>query len=107
MGSATELSGPDLRAGVDLNALTEGQPLLGHVDDQAVLLARLGEEIFAVGATCTHWSGPLAEGIITGDQIRCPWHHACFSLRTGAVVSPPALASLPRWSTNVRAGRVY
>ncbi len=107
MGAAAELSGPDLRAGVDLNALVEGQPLLGHVDDQAVMLVRAGEEVFAVGATCTHWSGPLAEGIVTGDQIRCPWHHACFSLRTGEVTSPPALSALPRWKTEVRGDRIY
>lgn len=107
MGSAAELSGPDLRAGVDVSSLVEGQPLLGHIDETAALLVRVGAEVFAVGATCTHWSGPLAEGLVTGEAIRCPWHHACFSLRTGEVQAPPALAALPRWRTNIRAGRVY
>jgi 3-phenylpropionate/trans-cinnamate dioxygenase ferredoxin reductase subunit len=68
---------------------------------------RVGDEVFAVGATCTHWSGPLAEGIVTGHEIRCPWHHACFSLRTGNVISPPALNPLPRWHVSVREGRAY
>ena len=107
MGSQADVSGPDLRAGVALAELKEGQPLLGHVDDQSVVLVRAGAEVFAVGATCTHWSGPLAEGIVTGEEIHCPWHHACFSLRTGAVVSPPALNPLPRWSVTVRDGRAY
>jgi NADPH-dependent 2,4-dienoyl-CoA reductase/sulfur reductase-like enzyme/nitrite reductase/ring-hydroxylating ferredoxin subunit len=107
MGADTQLTGPDLRAGVDVATLRDGEPLLGQVDDNAVVLVRAADEFFAVGATCTHWSGPLADGIVTGEQIRCPWHHACFSLRTGEVLSPPALAALPRWRTSVREGRVY
>ena len=107
MGSNGEVSGPDLRAGVPLAELTDGQPFAGQVDGQAALLVRVGKEVFAVGATCTHWSGPLAEGLVTGETIRCPWHHACFSLRTGEVTAAPALAPLPRWQTSQRDGRVF
>ena len=107
MGSQTEVSGPDLRSGVALSELLDETPFLGHVDDQAVVLVRVDKEVFAVGATCTHWSGPLAEGIVTGESIRCPWHHACFSLRTGVPVSPPALNALPRWRVHIRDGRAY
>ncbi|HEY0810816.1 MAG TPA: FAD-dependent oxidoreductase, partial [Longimicrobiales bacterium] len=107
-GSQTnELSGPDLRAGVPLEELADRQPLLGHVDGEAAILVRLDDDVVAIGATCTHYSGPLGEGIVTGDVIRCPWHHACFALRTGEVAAPPALASLPSWRTEVRNGRVY
>lgn len=107
MGSNAESNGPDLRAGVAWAALREDEPYAGHVDGQAAMLVRKGEEVFALGATCTHWSGPLAEGLVTGEQIRCPWHHACFSLRTGEVIAAPALSPLPRWSTSVRDGKVY
>jgi apoptosis-inducing factor 3 len=97
-----EKSGPDLAAGVPLSALEEGHPLLGHVADDAVILVRSGEEVFGVGASCTHYGGPLAAGLVTGEVVRCPWHHACFSLRTGEAVAAPALNALPRWRTEVR-----
>jgi 3-phenylpropionate/trans-cinnamate dioxygenase ferredoxin reductase subunit len=84
-------SGPDLAQGVPLTDLADGVPLLGHVGDEAVMLVRRGEALFAVGATCTHYSGPLAEGLVVDDTVRCPWHHACFSLRTGEPLRAPAL----------------
>jgi NADPH-dependent 2,4-dienoyl-CoA reductase/sulfur reductase-like enzyme/nitrite reductase/ring-hydroxylating ferredoxin subunit len=91
MSGETELSGPDLAAGVALDQLPDGGRLLGHSGGEAVLVVRRGEEIFAVGATCTHYGGPLAEGVVVGDTVRCPWHHACFSLHTGEALRAPAL----------------
>jgi nitrite reductase/ring-hydroxylating ferredoxin subunit len=95
MSGEPKLSGPDLAQGVSLAELPDGGQLLGHVGHdsggEAVLVVRRGEEIFAVGATCTHYGGPLAEGIVEGDTVRCPWHHACFSLRTGEALRAPAL----------------
>ena len=74
MGHAKELSGPDLAAGIELSELSEGAPLLGHAHGDAVMLVRRGTTIRAVGATCTHYSGPLAEGLVVGETVRCPWH---------------------------------
>jgi apoptosis-inducing factor 3 len=88
----TQLPGPDLRTGVDIESLAENSPLLGHVDNEAVILVRRGQQVFAIGATCTHYSGPLAEGLVVGDTIRCPWHHARFDLRTGEAIGAPALS---------------
>jgi apoptosis-inducing factor 3 len=91
MGDAPKVSGPDLTAGVAASDLVDGKPLLGHVGDESVMLVRSGKEIFATGATCTHYSGPLAEGLVVGETVRCPWHHACFDLRTGEAMKAPAL----------------
>ena len=91
MSGEQQLSGPDLAQGIPLADLTDGGQLLGHSHGEAVLVVRRGEEIFAIGATCTHYGGPLAEGMVVDDTVRCPWHHACFSLRTGEAVRAPAL----------------
>ena len=103
----TQLEGPDLSLGVKLSAIADGDILKGHVDDQAVVLVRRGEELFAVGAKCTHYGGPLAEGVIAGETIRCPWHHACFNLRSGEVLRAPARDPLPRWRVEVSDGIAY
>jgi NADPH-dependent 2,4-dienoyl-CoA reductase/sulfur reductase-like enzyme/nitrite reductase/ring-hydroxylating ferredoxin subunit len=107
MSSAdTSVTGPDLTQGVRAAELGEGKMLLGHVGEDAVLLARSGGEFFAIGASCTHYSGPLAEGLIVGDTVRCPWHHACFSLRTGEALRAPALSPVTCWAVELVDGRV-
>ena len=100
-------SGPDLAQGISAETLAPGSMLTGHVGSEAVLLARVGTEFFAVGASCTHYSGPLVEGLLVGNTVRCPWHHACFDLRTGAAARPPALNHLPRWRVECTDGRVF
>ena len=89
-------NGPDLTKGVSLTAFKDGK-LLGHVGEEDVLLVQAGGEIFAIEPACSHYHGPLAEGLVVGDTIRCPWHHACFSLRTGEATRPPALNALAVW----------
>ncbi|HKJ93815.1 MAG TPA: FAD-dependent oxidoreductase [Longimicrobiales bacterium] len=106
MSGDQELSGPDLRRGVPLKDLEDGRPLLGHADDEAVLLVRQGDDVHAVAATCTHWGGPLAEGLVDGDSVHCPWHHACFSLHTGEALAAPAMNPLARWDVQVDDGTV-
>ena len=87
----------DLKSGVALRDLPDGGMILGRVDNEAAILVRSGDSLFAVGAQCTHYHGPLAEGVIAGDTVRCPWHHACFSLRTGEALRAPALDPIARW----------
>ena len=103
----SEPKGPDLSSGVAVESLRDGQMLHGHVGDEPVLLARRGNDFFAIGATCTHYGGPLAEGLVVGDTVRCPWHHACFSLRTGEALHAPALSPVACWSTESNGGKVF
>lgn len=101
-----ELSGPDFAVGIPAADLIEGEPLLGHAGGEPVVLVRRGDRIFAIAATCSHYGGPLAEGLVVGETLRCPWHHACFSLATGEALGGPALLPLARWSVTEREGRI-
>lgn len=105
-GGSQELKGPDLEGGVSMLELSEGEPFLGHIDGDQVLLVREGEEVRAIGATCTHYGGPLGEGLVVDGTVRCPWHHACFSLRTGEAEGAPALNPVPTWEVEIEEGRV-
>ncbi|MGY8665195.1 FAD-dependent oxidoreductase [Bradyrhizobium sp. UFLA05-109] len=96
MNDEKKPSGPNLSKGVDLADFNDGR-LLGHVGDEDVLLVQFGAEVVAIEPACTHYHGPLAEGLVVDDTIRCPWHHACFSLRTGEAVAAPALNALAVW----------
>src|SRR6185312_6645748 len=90
-------SKPDFNQGIAFALIPDGGLLLGTAGGEDVILVRRGEQLFAVGATCTHYHGPLAEGLLVGDTVRCPWHHACFSLRTGEALRAPALDPVSRW----------
>src|SRR5688572_315339 len=103
----TKLEGPDLSQGVALSSLAEGAMLLGHSQGEPLILVRRGDELFAVGAVCTHYSGPLAEGLLIDDTVRCPWHHACFSLRTGEALRAPALNPVSCWRVEQRDGKAF
>src|SRR6516162_9041954 len=103
----TGAAGPDLAQGVSLDELPDGGKLLGKVGEEPVLLARQGAEVFAIGAQCTHYGGPLADGLIVGETVRCPWHHACFSLRTGEAVAAPAFNPMPCWRVEKRNGTAF
>src|SRR5262245_24879276 len=104
MGGTAELSGPDLTKGVALEDVPHGGMLLGHANGEAVMLVRPegSEDVFAIGATCTHYSGPLAEGLLVDTQVHCPWHHACFDVRTGKALAAPALNPVPCFAVERR-----
>ena len=97
MADAAETNKPDLRSGFPIRDLGDGTMISGHADSEELVLGRRGDEFFAIGGHCTHYGGPLAEGLIVGDTVRCPWHHACFSLRNGEALRAPALDPVPCW----------
>jgi NADPH-dependent 2,4-dienoyl-CoA reductase/sulfur reductase-like enzyme/nitrite reductase/ring-hydroxylating ferredoxin subunit len=102
----TKPKGPDLTQGTPLDNLPDGGMLVGHVNDEDVLLVRSGHEVFAVSPHCTHYNGPLDEGLLIGDTVRCPWHHACFDLRTGEALRAPALSPIACWEVEQRNGLI-
>ncbi len=100
-------SGPDLTQGIALAELADGGKRVGHVGDEEILLVRRGPEVFAVGAHCMHYHAPLVDGLVVGDTVRCPWHHACFDLRTGDAVRAPALSPIACWSVEQHDGKIF
>ncbi|HXE29278.1 MAG TPA: FAD-dependent oxidoreductase, partial [Stellaceae bacterium] len=107
MSDAPSTTGPDLAAGIATSDLADGQMLTGHVGEENVMLARRGSEVFAIGATCSHYGGPLGDGLLADDTVRCPWHHACFSIRTGEALHAPALSPVACWSVEQRDGKIF
>src|SRR5437762_7382591 len=105
--ASQDLEGPDFERGCDIDKLPDGEMLLGHAFGEAILVARRGDDLFAIGATCTHYGGPLAEGLMVDCTVRCPWHHARFDLRTGEAIAAPALSDVTCWKIDKRENRFF
>jgi len=105
--SSDELKGPDLEKGMEIGALADGGMVLGHAFGQAILVARCGDEFFGIEAKCTHYGGPLEQGLMVDCTIRCPWHHARFDLRTGEAMAAPALRDATCWKIEKRESRIF
>ncbi len=102
----TKRTGPDLTQGMPLMQIPFSE-IVGHVGDEQVLLVRTRTDVFAVGAHCTHYHGPLGEGLVVGDTVRCPWHHARFDLRTGEAIAAPAFDGLACWEVERRGETIF
>jgi NADPH-dependent 2,4-dienoyl-CoA reductase/sulfur reductase-like enzyme/nitrite reductase/ring-hydroxylating ferredoxin subunit len=107
MGEAAGASGPDFSEGIGLSEVPPGETVAGRVGDDPVLLSNFDGELFAVGGACTHYGGALADGVIGSATVRCPLHHACFDLRSGAALRAPALDPLDRWLVEVEGERAF
>src|ERR1051325_9738770 len=97
----------DLSRGIPIDTLKDGVMVAGKVGDDDVLVVRVGDRIRAVGGACTHYHGRLADGLLVGDTVRCPLHHACFNLETGEALRAPALDPLPCWRVEQRGDHVF
>jgi NADPH-dependent 2,4-dienoyl-CoA reductase/sulfur reductase-like enzyme/nitrite reductase/ring-hydroxylating ferredoxin subunit len=107
MAVSAKTSGPNLKMGVLLTTLEEDKPFLGHFEEESVILIRKGNEVYAVGALCSHYGGPLAEGLVIGESLRCPWHHGVFDIKTGEAEKAPPLKPISCWSTKIEDGIVF
>jgi len=86
--------------------LRDGDMKEVSVDETRILLARVGDDFYAVSATCPHYGAPLAEGALCGTRIVCPWHHAVFNVVNGDLEEPPALDSLTSYEVRVEGERI-
>lgn len=88
------------------NELSENTLKCARADGVAVMLARLNGNIYALANTCSHLGGPLCEGEIIGDSVRCPWHGSRFSLEDGSVIDGPSTYRQPSFETRVQNGQI-
>ena len=86
---------------LSLASLVEGMPLRIEKDGEAICVARIGDEVFAIGDTCSHSDASLAEGDITDYKIECWLHGAEFDLRSGEALTPPAVMPVKKYSVRV------
>ena len=105
--ASADLEGPDFENGCEVDKVADGEMLLGHAFGKAILVARRGAELFAIGATCTHYGGPLSKGLMVDCTVRCPWHHARFDLRTGEAIAAPALNDVSCWKIEKRGQQFF
>ena len=104
---SSQLTGADFEKGIRVDEVADGGMVQGHAGGEAVLVARRGAEFFAIGATCTHYGGELAKGLMVDCTVRCPLHHARFDLRTGEAIAAPALNDVSCWKIEKRDDRVF
>src|ERR1043166_7754993 len=105
---SAQLTGPDFeKDGIRIDEVADGTMVQGPAFGEAGLIARRGDELFAIGATCTHYGGPLAEGLMVDCTVHCPWHHARFDLRTGEAIAAPALNDVPCYKVEKRGDRFF
>jgi apoptosis-inducing factor 3 len=105
--TSNKLEGPDFEKGCEIKKVRDGEMLLGHAFGEPVLVAKRGDQLFAIGATCTHYGGPLAKGLMVDCTVRCPWHHARFDLRTGEAIAAPALNDVACYQIEKRDDRFF
>jgi apoptosis-inducing factor 3 len=102
-----DTSTPSSKDGIALDDIPDGGMLRVTLGDEQLLLVRRGREVFAIGAQCSHYHGPLAEGLLVGNTLRCPLHHACFDIRSGEPLRAPALDPVSCWRVERRGDRVF
>jgi NADPH-dependent 2,4-dienoyl-CoA reductase/sulfur reductase-like enzyme/nitrite reductase/ring-hydroxylating ferredoxin subunit len=107
MADADPSSKLDFSKGVSLDRIPDGGSLAGRIGQDEAVFIRRGQTLYCVGAHCTHYHGPLGDGLVVGTTVRCPWHHACFSLETGEPLRAPALDPIACWRVERQGDNVF
>jgi 3-phenylpropionate/trans-cinnamate dioxygenase ferredoxin component len=86
--------------------IADGGVKVVRIEDQAIAVFRLGADYYALDDVCTHDGGPLAEGIIEGDEIECPRHGARFSIRSGEALCLPATGTVTTYPVRIEGDEI-
>jgi NADPH-dependent 2,4-dienoyl-CoA reductase/sulfur reductase-like enzyme/nitrite reductase/ring-hydroxylating ferredoxin subunit len=96
----------DLADGIPATELAEGSIIDGTLNGERIIVARSDGTAFAIGGLCTHYGSPLAGGIVVDGGVRCPLHHACFDLHSGAATCAPAMSPVPTYDVTETDGKI-
>ena len=107
MSEPLKASGPELSKGIELADIPDGGMLTAQVNGGPVVAVRRGEEVFVLSAVCAHYGAPLWDGAFLGYEVRCPWHHAHYDVRTGEAVGGIIRSRLMVYATTVANGKVF
>src|SRR5690349_21018275 len=86
--------------------LQNGEMKRIELEGKPIVVTRVDGNYYAFGGNCSHYGAPLNEGVLKGHTVMCPWHHACFDVRSGARLEPPALNDLAHYPVQIKAGSV-
>ena len=87
--------------------LPNGERLFVDLGDKPIVIFNIAGQLFAIGDVCTHDDGPLGDGVMEDHNIVCPRHGAEFDVRTGKVMSMPAVVDIPAYPVQIRDGNIF
>ena len=90
-----------------LGDVVAGRPTLVELDGARVVLARVGDQVYALADTCAHRGGPLSEGRLSGTRLACPWHGWMYDVRTGQCAFPPQGQAVASYGVRVDGDDVW
>lgn len=107
VSSEVDIDMPSVEAVVcGVDDLKDGEMREVDVGEGKALLVKENGQFYAIGNKCTHYGAPLAKGALSNGRVRCPWHGACFNVKTGDIEDFPGLDSLPKFDVTVADGKV-
>jgi 3-phenylpropionate/trans-cinnamate dioxygenase ferredoxin component len=89
-----------------LEELKDGERLFLEIGDNSIVLFNIAGQLFAIADVCSHDDGPLGDGDLSGFEVICPRHGATFDVRTGKVLSLPAIVDIPAYPVRINAGQI-
>ena len=90
-----------------LDDLAPGTARRVEVDGQPIALVRCGDDVYAIGDTCSHANVSLSEGEVEDCTIECWLHGSRFDLRTGEPTGLPAIIPIAVYPVKIDGDDVF
>lgn len=90
-----------------LSQLPAGHMHKVKVGDYDVLLSNVEGEVYAIENKCSHYGAPLSDGALCAHRVRCPWHHACFDVRTGEQIEAPGIDGVAKFDVKIDGDDIF